>query len=419
MQKPRFFYGWVIVAAMGLAGAFSMALGTLNFGLFIKPIGNELGLGRSMFGWAFTSRQVASAVTAPVVGRLIDRFGARVLLVVAGAVSGAALVGVAHMTQAWHLIALFGAMGLVGMAGPGALVTSVPIAKWFVRKRGQALALASAGIPLGGVVFVPLTQVFIDSFGWRDAWLWLAAIGAGTIIPIAIVFVRRQPEDMGLLPDGEPPQDPSQAAPGLALQRTLESSWTPREAARTMAFWRLVAVFSIVMLGMSTVAIHRIPHFMDKGLDPRLVSYATAMDAGLAGLSTFVIGYLADRFPARALGTIGFAILAIATLLTIIAGTPVMMFVAMGTFGVGIGAMLLMNNYLWADYFGREHLGAIRGIVNPFILVFSGAGAPISGYVYDSIGTYNPIWWTGLALLAAGALMIAVTPKPKRLSPAA
>ena len=150
MTKPRIYYGWIIVVSMAVAGILGMALGTLNFGLFIKPMGDDLGIGRATFGWAHTARQFASAVTAPLLGRLIDRFGTRLLLAVAGAIGATAVVGLAHITNSWQIIALFGVMGLVGMVGPGALVTTVPVAKWFVRKRGMALAFASAGVPVGG-----------------------------------------------------------------------------------------------------------------------------------------------------------------------------------------------------------------------------------------------------------------------------
>src|SRR5438045_3243562 len=157
------YYGWIIVGTMAVTAAVSMALGGLNYGLFIKPMGDELGIGRALFGWLQSARQVASALTAPLVGSLLDRFGARVLLAVAALITGGAMGTLSLITDGWQLIALFALTGLVGLNGPGALVTSVPVTRWFVRQRGKAMAMASLGIPVGGVVFVPLTQVFIDA----------------------------------------------------------------------------------------------------------------------------------------------------------------------------------------------------------------------------------------------------------------
>lgn len=429
--EPRqggFFYGWVIVAVLAAVGALSMALGTLNFGLFVKPMGDELGIGRSIFGWAQSTRQITSALTAPIVGGLIDRLGGRILIVIAAAITGGAVVGVGFISQGWQLVALYALMGVVGMSGPGALVTTVPVAKWFVRRRGQAMGFMSLGIPIGGLIFVPLTQVFIDAFGWRNAWILLGAIGAGVIVPIALLFIRRQPEDLGLRTDGDPPEPattvarpatrvagPATATAGLpAIPAAREErSWTRVEAVRSGTFWRLVIVFSLVQLAVNSVAVHRIPSFMDRGLDPHLISFATALDAGAAGLSTFALGFLTQRVAARLIGAAGFLMLAAASWLTILTETDALVFPAMISFGLGIGALMLMQNYLWADYFGRRHLGSIRGAVMPLTLISGGIGAPLAGFVRDVTGSYVPIWIAAIGLMTVGAAVMAFTPPPR------
>ncbi|MGE3912083.1 MAG: MFS transporter [Chloroflexota bacterium] len=416
--RPRYFYGWVIVAVLAVTGAITMALGALNFGLFIKPMGDELGIGRAIFGWAQSSRQVTSALTAPVVGPLIDRFGVRIMLPVATLLCLAAMVGLSVVSAGWQIIGLFALMGVVGMNGPGALVTTVPVTKWFVRGRARAMAYASLGVPLGGFVLVPLTQVLIDEVGWRQTWIILGLIGAAIIVPLALLFMRRQPEDMGLHPDGVDrlaPTAPKARRNGKTVQPPVdEHSWTRAEAVRTFTFWKLVFVFGLVMLAMTSVAVHRIPSFMDRGLDAHLISYATAMDAAAAGISTFVMGMLAHRIPARYIGALGFLLLAAASIMTILAEGHVLMFASMITFGFGIGAGMLMQNYLWADYFGRRYQGSIRGAVTPITLLFSAAGPPIAGYVRDSTGSYDGVWSVAIVLMLLGALALATTPPPGR-----
>ena len=415
-EEPRFFYGWVIVGVMAASGAVSMAMGSLNFGLFIKPMGDDLGIGRSWFGWAQTARQGSGALSSPVIGPLLDRFGARAMLPVATLVTGGAMIGLAKMSQAWHLVALFAAMGLVGMSGPGSLVTSVPVLKWFVRERGRALAFMSLGIPVGAILFVPLTQFLIDAFGWRNAWVVLTIIGVAVIVPLSAVFIRRQPEDLGMLPDGGPPSGPhgmaGVAAPGQ--NPAIEVSWTVHDAVRTSTLWRLVIVFSMVQLAIGTVALHRIAAFMDRGLDPTLISFATAFDAVCAGVSTFVFGMLVRRVPARFLGGLGFSLLAGASVMTVFATNVPIMFVSMAIFGLGIGGMMFLNNFIWADYFGREHIGSIRGLVNPINLVIGGLGAPAAGYVYDFTQSYDPAWWAGVVLMALAAMLTVSTPAPTK-----
>jgi MFS family permease len=404
---------------MAAAGAVSMAMGSLNFGLFIKPMGDELGIGRSMFGWAQTARQVASSGTSPLVGRLLDRFGARVMLPLSAVITGGAMIGLGVTHQAWQLIVMFAVMGIVGMSGPGALVTSVPVLKWFVRDRGKAVSFMSLGIPIGAVIFVPLTQILIDSWGWRGAWIGLAIIGVAVIVPLGIMFVRRQPEDMGLLPDGA--RSPGEMARGGASRRTAiseEVSWSAGEAARSPAFWWLVAIFSVASLGVGVVGVHRIPSFMDRGLDARLISFATAFDAVCAGASVFTMGMLVRKLPARYLGAVGFLLLASASVLTIYADTLVIMFLSMAIFGLGIGGTMFLQNFLWADYFGRMHLGSIRGIVTPITLLIGGIGAPLAGYVRDATGSYNSIWWAGVGLMLASGVALAFVRAPARATPA-
>ena len=413
--QPSYFYGWVIVAVMAITGAVSMGMGSLNFGLFIKPMGDELGIGRAAFGWAQTARMGASSATSPLIGWLIDRYGSRVMLPVAALATGGALIGLAYVTTSWHLVVLFVVMGLVGMSGPGALVTTVPVLKWFVRNRGKAVAFVGLGIPFGALIFIPLTQLLINEIGWRDAWLVLAFIGLLVIVPLGAIFIRRQPEDLGMEPDGGDPPDESGGGNSSLRRSADEISWTLRQAIRTTTMWRLVIVFSMVQMATGTVALHRIPAFMDRGMDPTLISFATAFDAVAAGLSTFGFGMLVKWVPVRFLGAIGFSMLAAASVLTIYAVNLPVMFLSMWIFGIGIGGMMFLNNFIWADYFGRHNVGGIRGFVNPINLVVGGIGAPAAGYVRDWTGSYDPAWWVGVGLMSGAALLIVLTGAPQKI----
>ncbi|MCE2457869.1 MAG: MFS transporter [Dehalococcoidia bacterium] len=413
-SQPGFYYGWVIVAVMAVSRAVTMGMGSLNFGLFIKPMGDQLGIGRADFGWAQTARQASSSVTSPVVGWLLDRYGARIMLSVAVTLTGVSMIGLAYISHAWQLIALFAIMGLVGLSGPGALVTSVPVLKWFVVDRGKAVAFMSLGVPFGALIFIPLTQFVINVAGWEMSWIVLAVIGIGVVVPLTGIFVRRQPEDIGLLPDGAVARDSEEGDSGAPGAASDEVSWTVSEAIRSTTLWRLVIVFSAVSLATSTVGLHRIPSFMDKGLDPTLISFATAFDAVCAGVSTFSFGMLVRYIPARYLGATGFMLLATASVLTIYANNILIVFVSMAVFGLGIGGMMFLQNFIWADYFGRDSVGSIRGLVNPINLVVGGLGAPIAGYIHDFTGTYDPAWWVGVALMVFAAILTIVTPAPTK-----
>lgn len=422
-SRRRFFYGWVIVAVMSAVGGLSMTFATLNFGVFIRPMGDELGIGRAVFGWSQTARMAAGGLTSPWLGGLIDRIGSRTLLALAALSAGLSLIAMAFIQAPWQMVAVFGVMGLIALGGPaGNLLTTVPVAKWFVQKRGRALSLVSVGPFVGGVIFVPVTQLFISQWGWRGAWIALATLGTGLIIPMALIFVRRQPEDMGLAPDGLPlaaseetgSPTPQKGRPALRYE---EASWTLQEARRSLAFWRVTAAFTLAMFALGSIGLHRFPNFMDKGLDPGLVALAASLDAAAGGISTFAMGFVAERIPARFLGFGAFLVLTGAMMLTIVGDTPLLLFLAMGAFGVGVGGVVLLQSYLWAEYFGRASLGSIRGFVTPVTLIFSGLAGPLAGYVRDGTGSYDPIWWPCVGLLVLAATLILFTPKPRKPGP--
>ena len=407
-KSRRFFYGWVIVGVMAVSSAVGMAKGTLNFGLFVKPMGDDLGIGRASFGWAQTARRGAEALSSPVAGPLLDRFGSRVILPVAALTTGLAMIGLAHISHSWQLILLFTIMGLIGMSGPGALATSVTVLKWFVVKRGRALAFMSLGVPVGAMLFIPLTEYLIETVGWETAWMILAIAGMGVLVPLAAILVRRQPEDMGLLPDGDMDPDLAERAD------SDESSWTVSEAVRTATLWKLVIVFSAASLAVGTIDLHRIPAFMDRGLDPAHVTFAVVFDAVCAGAATFTLGILVRHIPARVLGATGFAMLSIASVMTIYAYNDAVMFTSMAVFGLGMGGMMFLQNFVWADYFGRENVGSIRGLLKPINFAVGGLGAPAAGYIRDFTGSYDPAWWVGVALMVFAAVLTLTTHAPKR-----
>jgi len=405
-KKSKYFYGWNIVLIMAITSSMTMALGTLNFGLFIKPMGDELQIGRSYFGWAQTARQIVGGLTSPIMGTWVDKFGSRIILPGATLITGLGLILLGFNSSGILMIIIFGAIGITSLGGPGALITTVPISKWFVNKRGKALAITSLGVPIGAMIFVPLTQYLIDFSGWRNTWVIFGFLAIIIIIPPALILLRRQPEDIGLLPDGEVISEDD--------YKDSEISWEFSEAVRTPVFWKIVICLTVISMATGTIAIHRIPAFMDRGLDAQLIAWSTAFDAVCAGISTFTVGNLVKKIGIRILGTISFLFLAFASLITIYAYSFFEIFISMAIFGLGIGGLMFIHSFIWADYFGRKNLGQIRGKVTPFILIFGGIGAPIAGYVRDFTGSYVTVWFVGMFMMFFTAVLFFTCKKPEK-----
>ena len=165
--KSKIYYGWIIVVVMGIISFVSMGLLSLNFGLFIKPMGDDLGIGRATFGFAQSAMMISAAVSAPFVGKLIDRYGTRLLLPIAATITISSIFILSQSDSSIQIIIVFIVMGLMNFNNPGNMFTSIPILKWFVKNRGKALSFSSLGIPIGAIVFIPLTQILINNNGWQ------------------------------------------------------------------------------------------------------------------------------------------------------------------------------------------------------------------------------------------------------------
>lgn len=407
------FYGWVIVAVMWLVNFSTMATGNLSFGLFVIPMGGDLGMNRSQFGWAVTTRRMAAGLSSYFVGRLLDRYGPRVLIPVSGVIIGVGLIVLSRANSPWQVIAIFGVLGMTGLAAPQNIMTSVPVAKWFQRKRGLALALATSGLGTGGIFFLPLTQALLGGVGWRTTWVVMAVVFMSLSVPLSAIFLRRQPEDMGLEVDGGQPGAAMAGPVGSAAPpQPDERSWTVREAFRTATMWKLLLAFGLAGVAQGGASVHRIPYWIERGFDAQTVSYSFAADAGGAATMALFAGWMADRIPIRFIGGGSYVGLAAAIGLMLIGRNEFFLFGSTITFGLSVGAGMIVNSYIFASYFGRTFLGSIRGIVLPFMLISAGIGAPLVGYIRDATGDYVSSWWLILALYLISAAIISSATKP-------
>jgi MFS family permease len=416
----RLYYGWVIVAGLMAVGAVSTGMGGVNLGLFIKPMRDELDIGTSVFGFAQTARLFGFALSGWVIGRLIDRNGARVPLAVAGLMAGGAMIALSQVVAGWQILLIFFVVGLTGLqGGGGSLFMSVPLASWFIRKRGKAMSVAFIGMPVGIFVFSPVSQFLIDEIGWRDTWLVLGGGGAVVVVLVALFIVRRRPQDMGLRPDGDVVSGAATGPfAGSPVHVAEEVSWTREEAIKTRfprlsTFWRLTMIDGLRMLAMSSVGIFRVPYFIDdKGFDASIVAWALSAEALFAVFVSMPTGWAVDRFQPRYVATVSTLLMIAGFILTMTASSIVMVFVATSVFGLGVASFIICQNSVWPAYFGHAHLGAIRGFSTPIMLIFSAVGAPLTGIVRDTTGSYQPAWIVGTIGLVIATLLLLITPKP-------
>ncbi|MBW2623925.1 MAG: MFS transporter, partial [Deltaproteobacteria bacterium] len=207
-RRPKMFYGWYIVAVSFLCWFAADSFGWYTFGIFIKPITEELGWTTVMLTGALTLRSIFSGLIDPIIGPLADtRHGARILMSAGVLIAGSVPLAVSRVSEPWQFYLFYGIIGALGMVGFGGLVTNAIISKWFIRLRGRAIGVSTMGVSIAGLIFVPMVHSLNARLGWRTTLVVLALIiWVLTIVPV-VLLVRRRPEDMGLLPDGDEPEE--------------------------------------------------------------------------------------------------------------------------------------------------------------------------------------------------------------------
>jgi len=399
----RPYYGWVIVATLTSVSLISAATVGFTFGLFVLPMGSDLNLSRAALGWTQTARLGANGVSSLFLGPLIDRYGTRVLIPLAGVVSAGALWLMSESSAYWIILLGFGALGVVEFHFPGNLLTTVPIGKWFVRERGKAASLAAAGIAMGAITFALTHQYLLDSIGWRETFRISAIVILVGTVPLPLLLLRRTPEDMGLLPDGAATLVISGAQDSPVI--TEDPGWSLREATRTLTMWKIVAAYSLTNLAAGSFMIHRAPFWTEQGIATSWIAGVFALDALMFAASTLTAGALITRIAPRHLAAIAMAAQATGiAVATAWVSVPTML-LSSPLLGAGAGINAVVVTVIWADYYGRPSLGAIRSVSVPLILVGFAIGPPAVGALY---GLSGDSYVSGFALLAALLAMAAV-----------
>jgi len=413
------FYGWVIVAVGWSANLVAATMNPVVFSVFIDPMREELGLSLSGMAWAISARMLTGGIAAPFVGRLIDAYGARWLGFFGGFLSGAVLISLYFAHNIWLVYALFAISGISGFGTfGGQLLTIVPVANWFVVKRGRTTAIAGTGMGVGTAIGVPIALLLINTAGWRWAWVLFGLAIWAVILPGYGILMRRHPEDLDLLPDGAAVQDsPVSDNPAAVPEKPEEmdeASWTLSQALRTPVLWFILMALTIYMFASSGVLFLRVPYWNELGVSPQAIAFGVAADPFTVIFAMLFFGFLAERYPVRFMAVIGGVWRAISMVpLLIGGGHSSYVFLHNIAWGVGSGAFAAAQNLIIPTYYGRTAQGAIRGISLPLMIAAGALGAPATAYLVDAGVKAAFVWQLGLVLMLFGGLMFFFLKPPK------
>ena len=402
-----FFYGWIIVAV----GFVTMAIGVsarTAFSLLFPPILDEYGWERGVTAGVFSFGFFVSAMLSPLVGRLMDRRGPRVVIEMGVVVMAAGLMLAPFARQPWHLYATLGA--LVGGGGNclGYTGQSLFLPNWFVRRRGLAASLTFSGVGVGSIVLLPWLQSLIARAGWRAACWTLGLLVLGVLVPLNLLL-KRSPADLGLEPDGDATSPQAAASGRLKVVDPAWAAvdWTLTRALRTARFWWIAIGYFFGLFAWYAVQVHQTKYLVEIGFSPTHAAWALGFVSLVAVPGQIALGHLSDRIGREwvwTIGSLGFVLCLLALLALRRAPTePLLWFMvaAQGMLGYGLTSVL---GSIPAEIFAGRHYGTVFGTLMLAAIVGGAAGPWATGALYDVTGSYAPAF----SIAAAGSVLSAL-----------
>ncbi|HEY0941300.1 MAG TPA: MFS transporter [Steroidobacter sp.] len=397
-EQRTFWRGWstVVVCLLGISTG-PAAFGLASLFLLGGPIGEEFGWSRTAISAAVSVMMLCTALSLPFMGRLVDRCGAKQVLVPSIIIFGLCFIAASMIDSYWQFIALYVAMGTIAVG-----TNSVPymrvLTAWFDRRRGLAIGIAGSGTGLG-FGYVPLvTEQLVSHFGWRGGYFGLGLIMLLFTLPMVLFLLHEKPQSLGLHPDG--------AASDAVVAHPVARGDSLSEAIQRRDFWSLITMFSGLAFVLYGLIAHMVPMLQDRGVP---VSQASWLASGF-GWSAFggrlLIGFLVDRYDARHIAFLFFLLSAVGLALLSLQ-MPIWVFtVAAIILGVSLGAEVDMLAYLTSRYFGLKHFAQIFGAMFSAVMVAMSLGPLAFGAVYDSTGSYRAILVLGVPLCVLAIVLV-------------
>ena len=413
-----FFYGWVVVAASGTAVFARMAPNITTLTIFILPLSEEFGWSRTLISGSVSAGALAALVLSPAVGWCIDRFGARPVLVISVLILGITMTSMAWATVPLTFYVAF-ALARVVFHTSAPIGASTVSARWFITKRGRAIGIIFFWGAIGGLVFTMLSAQMIDHFGMKAAWISIGLVVFGVSLAPCLFLVVERPEDMGLVPDNTHPtrvEEYPKRAKVMAVSSD-EESWSLAEAMKTKACWILFFMGMAMFCVNTGTNVHTGAYYRDQGLTLTFAAVAISFSWLVAAFGSVVWGWVLEKMQARRAYSVIFVILGVSTLYLLTVDNAAKALVAAGLIGAVSSGSNVVISILYADYYGRNSLGRIRGVSETGVLVGQAVGPLLAGILFDSRGTYSFVFilFGGLAL--ACSLLVLTARPPVRPTP--
>ncbi len=393
-----FFYGWIItgISCLLLVVCFGVQY---SFGIFFKPLISEFGWSRAETSGIFSIYMIARGVLSILMGFFYDRYGPRKTVSIGGISMGVGLLLTSRATAIWQMYILYSVMG-----GLGAASFYVPLAstlsKWFIEKRGFVLGLYTSGVGIGAIIFSPLAEFLISTYNWRFSYIIIGLITLSVTF-IAVLFLRPNPEEMGLWPDGK---KKSEIFRGLDKETQSKGGFSLRMAIMTFPFWMIFISEVVNYIITVTPLVHIVAFATDCGISPMVSAGLLAIIGGFSIVGRLVIGGISDRVGPRNLLPVTFIIMALMLFSLTLSKDPLIFYLFAIIFGFAYGGSVPLIPAITARYFGLSAMGSILGTIMFGGIIGGGIGPWLTGYIHDLTESYNIAFITMSLIAFLGAI---------------
>ena len=402
--KDKLFYGWVVAIAGLIIG--TLVFGTrFSFGVFFKSIEGEFDLTRTATSSIFSIYMLLCPLFAILGGWALDRYGPRIATFLMGLFIGISLLLTSQVNSSWQLFITYSLLLAIGTGATYTVLMST-ISRWFDKKRGLALGIGGSGGGLGTVVMAPFAAYLIASFDWRTAYIVIGLIAGLAVISLSLLL-RKDPGEMGLLPDGV------KAAPGKIVVPDKKDDAKPVsfsliQAFRTRSFWALSIVWLSFSVCIHLLLTHIVPHTTDVGVSTAEAAIILGLIGGISIPGRLMIGWVSDKL-GRKVSAITCALLQSGAMVWLAWAQDLWMFYLFAiVYGFAYGGFDIPVTALVSDIFGLRSLGVIIGVLSISWGIGAAIGPALGGLIFDVSGSYFMAFLIGAFAMLIAALFMAL-----------
>lgn len=391
------------IAFITLMGAFGL---NLTAGQFFAPLHEEYGWSITTLSLAVSVNMITWGVFQPLMGKLIDRIGPKILISSSAALMGISFMLAATTTHIWEFFLYYGILAAIGFSGCGSMANSVLVSRWYVKKRAPMLARSSMGMNIGQLVLLPLTGFLIGTTGFRSAFFVLGAIIIVVVVPLVLFLVKNNPEEIGQYPDGE--QD--------SIFKAVKSA-SLKEALRSRVFWLATFGFTTCGFTLYMVTMHLPNYAVDLGGSAALGGQLLGIAAFMSAISMWLTGQWSQKFGKRNLLIPLYFIRSAAFVWLAMSTSIWQLYVFAIVYGLASMPIIPLVTGIIGDHFGKNAMGSILGFTWLVHQLFAGLGVFVGGYLRNTTGSYTISFWIGAGILAIGVVLTILLREDHSVSP--